>query len=69
MTVPNGTFGVLSQAHDSTGIALGRIRDAAIAASQRARQAESRRCKGANCAAQAPRADALRDRLNAMRPN
>jgi hypothetical protein len=41
-----GLSGYWSQAHNSIGIALGRIRDAAIAASQRARQAESRRSKG-----------------------
>ena len=46
MTVPEWDFRVLSQAHNSTGIALGRIRDAAIAASQRACQTGSRRSKG-----------------------
>ena len=46
MTVPEWDFRVLSQAHNSTGIALGRILDAAIAASQRACQMESRRSKG-----------------------
>ena len=46
MTVLEWDFRVLSQAHNNTGIALGRIRDAAIAASQRACQTGSRRSKG-----------------------
>ena len=51
----------MSQAHNSTGIALGRIRDAAIAASQRACQAESRRSKG-QVRARALPADCAADR-------